>query len=67
MAAGADVAARLQVAEGSPLLTIRRTSCLASRPAELRETCAIGDRVTLTHVFGDAPPGEGPHVTIPWD
>ena len=67
MAADADVATRLQVAEGSPLLTIRRTSCLAGRPAELRETCAIGDRVTLTHAFGDAPPGEGPHVTIPWD
>ncbi|NYF98329.1 UTRA domain-containing protein [Janibacter cremeus] len=67
-----DVAARLEVDEGSPLLTIRRKSCLAGRPAELRDTCSVGDRVTLTHVFGDASAvlncgGNGRPIEIPWD
>lgn len=68
-----EIAARLEVDEGSPLLTIRRKSCLDGRPAELRDTCAVGDRVTLTHVFGDASAvlgcasGDGRPVEIPWD
>lgn len=70
--ASTDVAARLGVDEGSPLLTIRRKSCLAGRPAELRDTCAVGDRVTLTQVFGDASAvldcsGRGRPIEIPWD
>lgn len=70
--ARADVAARLEVDEGSPLLTIRRKSCLGGQPAELRDTCAVGDRVTLTHVFGDASAvlncgGNGRPIEIPWD
>lgn len=71
--ASATVAARLDVPEGSPLLAIRRKSCLAGRPAELRDTCAVGERVTLTHVFGDASAvlncggGDGRPIDIPWD
>lgn len=71
--ASADIAARLEVDEGSPLLTIRRKSCLAGQPAELRDTCAVGDRVTLTHVFGDASAvlncggKDGKPIEIPWD
>lgn len=70
--ASAEVADRLAVDEGSPLLTVRRKSCLAGRPAELRDTCAVGDRVTLTHVFGDASAvldcgGDGRPIEIPWD
>ncbi len=73
VAATPEVAARLGVAEGSPLLTIRRKSCLAGQAAELRDTCAVGERVTLTHVFGDASAvlncggGDGRPVEIPWD
>ena len=71
--ASAGIAARLEVAEGTPLLTIRRKSCLAGRPVELRDTCAAGDRVTLTHVFGDASAvlgcggSNGKPIEIPWD
>lgn len=71
--ASADVAARLSVEEGTPLLVIRRKSCLAGRPVELRDTCAVGERVTLTHVFGDASAvlncrgGNGRPIDIPWD
>ncbi len=72
--APADVAARLGVDEGAPLLTIRRKSCLAGQPAELRDTCAVGERVTMTHVFGDASAvlacggsADGRPVDIPWD
>lgn len=67
-----DVADRLAVEEGSPLLVIRRKSCLAGEPVELRDTCAVGDRVRLTHVFGDASAvlncrGGGRPIDIPWD
>lgn len=71
--ADGDVAARLGVAEGTSMLTIRRKSCLAGQPAELRDTCAVGERVTLTHVFGDASAvlncggADGRPVDIPWD
>lgn len=71
--ANAEVAARLDVTEGSPLLTIRRKSCLGGRPAELRDTSAVGERVTLTHVFGDATAvlncggSDGTPIDIPWD
>lgn len=73
VAAPPEIAARLDVAEGSPVLTIRRKSCLGGRPAELRDTCAVGERVTLTHVFGDASAvlncggADGRPVDIPWD
>lgn len=73
IAADAEVAARLQVDEGSPILTIRRKSCLGGQPAELRDTCAVGDQVTLTHVFGDASAvlgcggADGRPLQIPWD
>ncbi|WP_068265068.1 GntR family transcriptional regulator [Janibacter limosus] len=67
-----EVASRLGVPEGTALLTIRRKSCLNGRPAELRDTCAVGERVTLTHVFGDASAvlncgGNGRPVEIPWE
>lgn len=71
--ADAEVAPRLGVAEGTPVLTIRRKSCLDGKPAELRDTCAVGERVTLTHVFGDASAvlscggADGRPVDIPWD
>ncbi len=71
--ASPEIAERLAVPEGSPLLTIRRKSCLAGRPTELRDTCAVGERVTLTHVFGDATAvlncggGDGQPIEIPWD
>lgn len=70
--AAADIAARLQVPSGSPLLVIRRKSCLKGQPVELRDTRAAGDRVTLTHVFGDASAvlacggGDGRPLEIPW-
>lgn len=67
-----DIAAHLRVEEGSPLLVIRRKSCLAGDPVELRDTYAVGERVTLTHVFGDASAvlncrGNGRPIEIPWD
>jgi len=67
-----EIAERLGVAEGSPLLAIRRKSCVGGDPAELRDTCAVGDRVTMTHVFGDASAvlncrGGGKPIEIPWD
>lgn len=70
--AGGEIATRLGVNEGSPLLVIRRKSCVAGQPVELRDTCAVGDRVTMTHVFGDASAvlncrGGGRPIEIPWD
>lgn len=71
--ADGEVATRLQVPEGSPVLAIRRKSCLDGEPAELRDTCAVGERVTFTHVFGDASAvldcggGNGTPIDIPWD
>lgn len=68
-----DIAVRLQVPAGSPLLVIRRKSCLAGQPVELRDTRAVGGRVTLTQVFGDASAvlncgGEdGRPIEIPWE
>lgn len=68
-----DMAARLHVPAGSPLLVIRRKSCLAGQPVELRDTRAVGGRVTLTQVFGDASAvlecgGEdGRPIAIPWE
>ena len=72
VAAAGEVATRLDVDEGTPLLTIRRKSCHRGRPAELRDTCAVGERVTLTHVFGDASAvlncgGRDRPIEIPWD
>lgn len=52
--AAGEVADRLGIEEGTPVLSIRRKSCLAGEPVELRDTQAVGDGVTLTHVFGDA-------------
>lgn len=70
--AWAGVADVLRIEPGSPLLTIRRKSCYYGRPVELRDTCAVGERMTLTRVTGDATAvldcdGRGQPVDIPWD
>jgi len=68
-----DMAERLAVEEGSPMLVIRRKSCLSGEPVELRDTCAVGARVRLTQIFGDASAvlncrgGANGPVDIPWE
>ncbi|MGN0097385.1 MAG: GntR family transcriptional regulator [Corynebacterium sp.] len=66
-----EIADQLQIDVGTPLLTVRRKSCHHNRPVELRDTCTVGERATLTQVTGDVAAvlncdGRGKPVDIPW-